>query len=51
MSQENPESVRSGLAQVRASGEIHARIVVPDFVWGMSKLRGWPERRGYWSAR
>jgi ketosteroid isomerase-like protein len=50
MSQENVEVVRSGYEHFRATGEILARIVAPDFVWDMSNFRGWPEQQLYEGA-
>jgi ketosteroid isomerase-like protein len=52
MSQENVELVRRGYERFQATGEfgragVTPDFVVPDFVWDMSKFRGWPEQQVY----
>jgi ketosteroid isomerase-like protein len=47
MSQENIELVRRGYAHRQATGDFLEEIVAPDFVWDMSKFRGWPEQQIY----
>ena len=47
MSRENVEIVRRGYEHFRATGELRPEIVHPDFVWDMSRFRGWPERQTY----
>src|SRR6476646_320026 len=47
MSQENVEVVRRGFAHFEATGEFLAEGFTADFVWDMSKFRGWPERPVY----
>jgi ketosteroid isomerase-like protein len=47
VSQENVEVVRRAYEHFRATGEVLADVVAPDFVWDMSKFRGWPERQTY----
>jgi len=46
MSRENVDVVRRGYAYFAASGEL-PEVTAPDFVWDMSKFRGWPERQTY----
>jgi ketosteroid isomerase-like protein len=46
-SSENIEIVRRGYAHFVATGELLQEIVARDFVWDMSKFRGWPERQTY----
>jgi ketosteroid isomerase-like protein len=47
MSLENVEIVRRGYAHRQATGDFLDEIIAPDFVWDMSKLRGWPEQQVY----
>ena len=47
MSQENVEIVRRGYEHFAATGELLAEATAPDFVWDMSKFRGWPEQQTY----
>jgi len=47
MSQENVEIVRRGYEYFAATGEVRADGTAPDFVWDMSKFRGWPEQQTY----
>ena len=47
MSQENLEIARRGYEHFRVTGELLAETLPPDFVWDMSKFRGWPERQAY----
>ena len=47
MSQENVEIVRRGYEYFAATGEVRAEGTAPDFVWDMSKFRGWPEQQTY----
>ena len=47
MSQENVELVRRGYTHRQATGDFLEEIVAPDFVWDMSKFRGWPEQQIY----
>ena len=41
------EIVRRGYAHRQATGDFLEEIVAPDFVWDMSKFRGWPEQQVY----
>jgi ketosteroid isomerase-like protein len=43
----NVDVVRRAQEHLRATGEYPADDVAPDFVWDMSKFRGWPERQTY----
>jgi ketosteroid isomerase-like protein len=45
--QENVEVVRRAFEHFRATGDVLAEAFAPDFVWDMSKFRGWPERQTY----
>ena len=49
MSQENVEIVRRRYEHLVATGEhfTETEITAPDFVWDMSKFRGWPEQQIY----
>jgi ketosteroid isomerase-like protein len=47
MSQENLEIVGRGFAHFQATGDFLDELVDPDFVWDMSKFRGWPEQQTY----
>jgi ketosteroid isomerase-like protein len=47
MSQENVEIVRRGYEHFGATGDLLAEDAAPDFVWDMSKFRGWPEQQTY----
>ena len=47
MSHENVEIVRRGYAHFVETGDLLAEIVAADFVWDMSKFRGWPEQQIY----
>ena len=47
MSQENVEIVRRGYEQFAATGDFLAINTTVDFVWDMSKFRGWPEQQTY----
>jgi ketosteroid isomerase-like protein len=47
VSQENVEIVRRGYEHRQATGDFLEEILAPDFVWGMSKFRGWPEQQIY----
>jgi ketosteroid isomerase-like protein len=48
MSQDNVEIVRHSFERYAATGEVLADIATaPDFVWDMSKFRGWPEQQTY----
>jgi ketosteroid isomerase-like protein len=47
VSREGVELVARGYEQFRVSGEIPSEFVAPDFVWDMSKFRGWPEQQLY----
>ena len=47
MSQENVEVVRRGYEHFKVTGAFLPETVHPDFVWDMSKFRGWPERQVY----
>jgi ketosteroid isomerase-like protein len=47
MSQENVEIARRGYEHFKATRELLAETLHPDFVWDMSKFRGWPERQAY----
>jgi ketosteroid isomerase-like protein len=50
VSQENIDLVRRGFEHFRATGEPLADILAPQFVWDMSKFRGWPEQPTYEGA-
>jgi hypothetical protein len=47
MSQANVEVIRRGYEHFRASGEMDEEITADNFVWDMSKFRGWPEQQRY----
>jgi hypothetical protein len=47
MSQENVEIVRRGWEHFLATGEQPQEIIAPDFIWDMSRFRGWPEQQSY----
>ena len=47
MSQENVEIVRRRYEHLAATGDYPAEAHAPDFVWDMSKFRGWPEQQVY----
>ena len=47
MSQENVEIVRRRYEHLAATGDYAAEAHAPDFVWDMSKFRGWPEQQTY----
>jgi ketosteroid isomerase-like protein len=47
MSQENVEILSQTLAYYAATGEHLTEAYAPDFVWDMSKYRGWPEAQTY----
>src|SRR3954470_10000999 len=47
MSQENVEMVRRRYEHFAATGEQFTETTAPDFVWDMSKFRGWPEQQTY----
>ena len=47
MSQENVERLRWGFEQTQATGQFVWEFAGPDFVWDMSKFRGWPEEQYY----
>jgi ketosteroid isomerase-like protein len=47
MSQANVEVVRDGYERFQATGKLLTRTVAPDFIWDMSKFRGWPEQQLY----
>jgi ketosteroid isomerase-like protein len=49
MSQENMEIIRRGYENFAASGTTGG-TAGPDFVWDMSKFRGWPEQQTYEGA-
>jgi hypothetical protein len=46
MSQENVERVRRGYECFAATGDFLGESTA-DFVWDMSKFRGWPEQQTY----
>jgi ketosteroid isomerase-like protein len=46
MSQENVENVRRGYEHFAATGDFLGEVTA-DFVWDMSKFRGWPEQQTY----
>ena len=46
MSQENVEIVRRRYEHLAATGE-HFTETTSDFIWDMSKFRGWPEQQTY----
>ena len=46
MSKQNVEIVRQGFEHFQTTGDFSATRT-PDFVWDMSKFRGWPEQRTY----
>jgi ketosteroid isomerase-like protein len=47
MSQKNVEIVRSGYEQFRATRDLPAEIVAPEFVWDMSKFGGVVDQQVY----
>ena len=47
MSQENVEIVRRRYEHLAATGDPFTETTAPDFVWDMSKFRGWPEQQAY----
>ena len=50
MSKENVEIVRHRYERFAASGwtaDFSTETTAPDFVWDMSKFRGWPEQQTY----
>ena len=47
MSKENVEIVRQRYAHLAATGDYLTETHAPDFVWDMSKFRGWPEQQTY----
>ena len=47
MSQANVEIVQRGFTHFLTTGDFLAEIIAPDFVWDMSKFRGWPEQPAY----
>jgi hypothetical protein len=47
MSQQNVEIVRRRYEHLAATGDYLAEAHAPDFVWDMSKFRGWPEQQTY----
>jgi ketosteroid isomerase-like protein len=47
MTSANVEIVRAGYEHFKATGKLLTRRVAPDFVWDMSKFRGWPEQQLY----
>ncbi len=47
MSQENVEIVRRRYEYLAATGDYLSETHAPDFVWDMSKFRGWPEQQTY----
>lgn len=47
MSHENVELIQRGYAHFVATGDLLPETVAPDFVWDMSKFRGWPEQQTY----
>ena len=47
MGQANVEIVRAAYESFQDTGEFAGQFVTPDFVWDMSKFRGWPEQQIY----
>ena len=47
MSQENVEVVQLGYEHRKTTGDFLDEILASDFVWDMSKFRGWPEQQVY----
>jgi ketosteroid isomerase-like protein len=47
MSQENVEIVRRAYEYLRTTRDFRPETFHDDFVWDMSKFRGWPERQTY----
>lgn len=47
MSQADLEVIRKGYERFRATGQVDGEIIAHDFVWDMSKFRGWPEQQTY----
>jgi ketosteroid isomerase-like protein len=47
MSRKNVEIVRRRYEHLAATGDYLAEAHAPDFVWDMSKFRGWPEQQTY----
>lgn len=43
----NLEIVRDGYERFGATGDLPVDIIAPDFVWDMSRFRGWPEEQFY----
>ncbi len=41
------EVIRRGYEHFSATGTFPAHQMLPDFVWDMSKFRGWPEQQIY----
>jgi|SRR5438067_8461801 len=50
MGQANVEIVRAAYESFQATGQFAEQFVTPDFVWDMSKFRGWPEQQLYEGA-
>lgn len=47
MSQADLELVRKGYERFRETGVMDGEFTAHDFVWDMSKFRGWPEQQTY----
>jgi ketosteroid isomerase-like protein len=47
MSKENLEVVQRGYEHFVATGDVLEEAFSSDFVWDMSKFRGWPEQQTY----
>jgi ketosteroid isomerase-like protein len=47
MAQENVDILSQALAYYAATGEHLTEVYAPNFVWDMSKYRGWPEAQTY----
>lgn len=47
MTQENVEIVRRAYEEFRVTGKFVEGIATPDFIWDMTKFRGWPEQQVY----
>ena len=47
MTRENVEVVQRGYEHRKTTGDFLDEILASDFVWDMSKFRGWPEQQVY----
>src|SRR5271167_3047801 len=44
---QNVEIVRRAYRHRQVTGDFLEEVIAPDFVWDMSKFRGWPEQQLY----